>query len=254
MGSKTALLSAVLMSSGLAAGSAVGQTTIIQSNVGSGCSSVCINGTCTSTCDDTGTDARKGNGDVVEREIDLKDFQEVVSTDIDTTISQGESFSVSVSADSNLQDHIKVSKEGGVLAIKLENGQYQDATIKVDVVMPDLRKLTQRGAADLKFSGFDQSTLELNIAGAGTVTGDDNMVTNLVLNTDGATQLDLHRSELTNAEIHATGTSNIRLNFSGNEGTLSGRVDGVSEVQYCGDPVNKVAISGVADIRKVSCS
>ena len=43
-------------------------------------------------------------------------------------------------------------------------------------------------------------------------------------------------------------------NFSDNDGTLSGRVDGVSEVQYCGDPTNKVAVSGVADIRRVTCS
>ena len=213
MGSKSALLSAVLVSSGLTAGSVLAQTTIIQSNVGTGCSSVCINGECTSTCDDNGSDARKGNGDVVDREIDIKDFQEVVSTDVDTVINQGETFSITVTADSNLHEYVEVDKQGNTLAIKLRQGQYQDATIKVEVVMPDLRMLTQRGAADLAFSGFDQSTLELNIAGAGTVTGDDNMVTNLVVNSNGATQLDLQHSELTNAEIHASGTSSIRLQF-----------------------------------------
>ena len=259
LGRKTTLASALLAASAVST-TTVGQTTVIQSNTGIGCSTVCIDGNCTSTCGDgttttvTTSSAMKGNGDVVDRVVEEKDFTEVVSTDVDTTVLQGESFAIKVHADSNLQDRMEVKKEGEVLHVRLKSGQYQNATLEVEVTMPDLRKLTQNGAADLQFSGFDQSNLELNVNGAGQVSGKDNLVTNLVLNSQGASTLDLMGSELTNAEVHVGGTAQIRLNFHEGEGQITGDVQGVSEIQYCGNPDNRVSVFGVADIVRVKCS
>lgn len=259
MGRKTTLASALLAASAVST-TAVGQTTVIQSNTGIGCSTVCIDGNCTSTCGDgatttvTTSSAMQGNGDVVDRKVDEKDFTEVVSTDVDTVVVQGESFAINVKADSNLQERIEVTRDGDVLNVRLRSGQYQNATLMVEVTMPDLRKLTQNGAADLQFSGFDQSNLELNVYGAGKVSGKDNLVTNLVLNSQGASTLDLMASELTNAEVHVGGTAQIRLNFHEGEGQITGDVQGVGEIQYCGNPDNRVNVFGVADIVRVNCS
>ena len=230
------------------------QTTIIQSNTGIGCSSVCINGNCTSTCEDGNSQAVKGNGDIVNKSYDYDAFTEVVSTDIDTTVTQGERFEIMVTSDSNLIDHIMVERNNDALSVKLKNGQYMGATLSVEIIMPDLRKLTQHGAAQLSFSGFDQSDLELNVMGAGQVKGSDNLVTNLVLNSQGASSLDLRSSELTNAEIHVAGSSEIRLNFPEGKGRITGEIQGVSELLYCGDPDNNVSVFGVADIQRVNCS
>ena len=260
IGRKTTLASALLAASAVST-TTVGQTTVIQSNTGIGCSTVCIDGNCTTTCGDgatttvtTNSSAMQGNGDVVDRMVEEKDFTEVVSTDVDTSVVQGESFGVKVHADSNLQDRIEVEKDGDSLRVSLKSGQYQNATLKVEVTMPDLRRLTQNGAADLEFSGFDQSNLELNVNGAGGVRGKDNLITNLVLNSQGAATLDLMGSELTNAEVHVGGTAQIRLNFHEGEGQITGDVQGVGEIQYCGNPDNKVNVFGVADIVRVNCS
>ncbi len=254
------LASAILAATAVSA-PASGQTTVIQSNTGIGCSTVCINGNCTSNCGNGSTtvtvgnpEAIKGNGDVVTREVEEKDFTAVVSSDVDTRITQGESFSISVRADSNLQDRIQVMRNGDTLEVRLQNGQYQDATLEVEITMPDLRRLTQNGAASLAFSGFDQSDLELNVNGAGSVSGSDNLLTNLVLNSRGASSLDLMRSELTNADVHVAGSADIRLNFHAGDGRITGDVQGVSEIQYCGNPENQVNVFGVADIRRVNCS
>ncbi len=249
VGKTIALVSVILASS-----TAMAQTTIIQSNIGVGCSSVCINGNCTSTCEDGNSEAVKGNGEVIDKSYGYDAFTEVVSSDIDTTITQSEKFEINVTADSNLIDHILVEKDKGVLSVKLQNGQYMDATMSVEITMPNLQKLTQYGAAQMTFSGFDQSDLELNVMGAGQVAGTDNLVTNLVLNSQGASSLDMRSSELINAEVHAMGASEIRLNFPQGKGRITGEIQGVSELLYCGDPDNNVSVFGVADIQRVNCS
>jgi hypothetical protein len=159
-----------------------------------------------------------------------------------------------VRADSNLQDRIELIRDGGVLNVRLKNGQYQDATLAVEITMPDLRSLTQNGAATLNFTGFDQSSLELNVNGAGQVKGKDNMLENLVLNSRGASSLDLMSSELINAEVHVAGSAEIRLNFPDGDGRITGDVQGVSEIYYCGNPDNQVSVFGVADIQRINCS
>ena len=233
---------------------AMAQTTILQSNIGVGCSSVCINGNCTSTCDEGNSGAIKGSGDIVDKSYGLRDFKAVVSSDIDTTVTRGETFDVTITADSNLIERIEVSQDGGTLSIKLKNGQYTEATIRARITMPELRELTQYGAASLTFSGFDQTDLALNVMGAGVVQGTDNLVTNLILQSQGASSLDMRSSELTNAEIHVDGSSEIKLNFPQGKGRISGEIQGVSELLYCGDPVNLVNVFGVADIQRVNCS
>ncbi|MGI9316103.1 MAG: GIN domain-containing protein [bacterium] len=243
-----------LVSAILASSAAMAQTTIIQSNTGIGCSSVCINGNCTSTCEDGDSKAIKGNGEVVDKSYDIDDFTEIMSSDIDTKVTQGEKFEIIVTADSNLIEHVIVKKDKGTLSVKLKNGQYMGATLSVQITMPDLHRLSQHGAAKLTFSGFDQSDLELNVMGAGQVEGADNLVTNLVLNTQGASSLDMRSSELTNAEIHVAGSSEIQLNFPEGKGRITGEIQGVSELQYCGDPDTNVNVFGVADIQRVNCS
>ena len=126
--------------------------------------------------------------------------------------------------------------------------------MRARITMPDLRELTQYGAASLTFSGFDQTDLELNVMGAGMVKGTDNLVTNLILNSQGASSLDMRGSELTNAEIHVAGSSEIKLNFPQGKGRIFGEIQGVSELRYCGDPDNHVDVFGVADIQRVNCS
>lgn len=254
IGHKAVLVPVALLLAGAGTAAAVAQTTIVQSNTGVGCSSVCINGNCTSTCGDSNSEAMKGNRDVVDKELDITGFSEVVSADIDTTVIQGESFSVTVTADSNLIEEVEVTRSGETLNLQLADGYYQQATLKVEVVMPDLKRLTQRGAASLRFQGFDQSSLALNVEGTGDVIGNNNLVTNLVVTSSGTSNLDLRQSELTNAEVFVSGTSNLQLNFAHSSGILSGRIDGVSALRYCGNPQNRVTVSGIADIQRVNCS
>lgn len=195
-----------------------------------------------------------GNGELKNKVFSLKDFNEVVSTDIDTEVSQGEAFAIKVTADSNLLERVTIDKEGTILQIGLKPGQYENATLKVEVTMPDLRKLTQRGAADLSFSGFDQGSLVLMAQGAGKISGSDNIVTDLSLHADGAMSLDLTASELTNADINILGSGDVRLNLPGDKGRITGQIQGVSELSYCGDPSNEVEVFGVADIQRIKCS
>jgi len=236
------------------------QTTIVQSNVGSGCSSVCVNGNCTTTCNGEVTKsstAFTGNGDIQQKDIDLTGFTSLALTDLDASVKFGQTSSVKVVADSNLLDKVLVRLDGDQLVARLEDGHYQDATISLEVVMPDLVKLNQFGSNTVQFSGFNQSMMDLQMTGAGAMTGRDNNVETLRLAVNGAGNADMLATELTEAAVTIDGSADVRLNFtaasSRGEAKISGVVNGVASIEVCGDPANTVQLNGVADIYAVDC-
>ncbi|MBX2868099.1 MAG: DUF2807 domain-containing protein [Acidiferrobacterales bacterium] len=253
-----AVIAAVLAN--FVAMSADAQTSIVQSNVGSGCSSVCINGDCKTTCNGVVTEtssAMKGNGDIQEKDIELNGFKFVSVTDLSTTIQQGETSSVKVVADSNLLDKVLVKQEGDTLVAKLENGHYSNATITLEIVMPDLSRIEQTGANTLTFSGFDQSDLQIQVNGSGTTIGNDNIVSNLKLFVNGAGEVDLRGTEVAQVSLRVDGTGSVRLNFdeATRAGTaeIVGSINGVATVGVCGEPKNSVQINGIADFSHIDC-
>jgi len=236
------------------------QTTIVQSNVGSGCSSVCVNGNCTTTCNGEVTkssNAFTGNGDIQKKEISLDGFTSVALTDLDASISSGETTSVTVVADSNLLDKVLVKLQGDQLVASLMEGHYTNATISLEVVMLDLMQLDQFGSNSVEFSGFNQAAMAVQMIGAGSMTGRDNKVETLKLLVNGAGNADLSASDLTQAEVAIDGSADVRLNFAAasdsGEAKISGVVNGVATIETCGNPDNSVQLNGVADIYSVDC-
>ncbi len=239
---------------------AFAQTTIVQSNVGSGCSSVCVNGNCTTTCNGEVTkfsNAFAGNGDIQKKEISLSGFTSLALTDLDAIVTYGETSSVKVVADSNLINKVVVDMKGDQLVARLENGHYTNATISLEVVMPDLIELNQHGSNAVQFSGFDQSAMDVQLIGAGMTTGRGNKLETLTLAVNGAGNADLIGSELTHAAVTIDGSADVRLNFaaasSRGEAKITGIVNGVATIEICGDPANSVQLNGVADIFAVDC-
>ncbi len=230
------------------------QTSIVQSNIGSGCSSVCINGNCTTSCKGEETEIRKGSGQLESKSYALSGFDTVVSQGIDTVINSGEQFAVKVTSDSQLLEYVEVRKRGDVLEIFLVPGHYESTSFKVDITMPSLRSVSQRGVTRLTVNGFIEPEMEVIMQGAGEVRGTGSEFANLVLHSQGTGSLDLTGSKISNAELHAAGAVNIRLAFGEKAGQISGEMLGASELSYCGTPENTITISGVADIRRTSCN
>ena len=113
-------------------------------------------GACTFT---VGGETVKGNGDVVTKERDLTNFTKVeVSKGLDCEITQGETFKVTVEADSNIHQYIKTTVTNGVLKITSKYGNYRNVSSKkVYVTMPVIDQLETTSASDLTTNGIIKS-------------------------------------------------------------------------------------------------
>ena len=67
-----------------------------------------------------------------------------------------------------------------------------------------------------------------------------------MLKTEGAANIDLDASSVTNAVLDMAGASQLKINLNG--GSLTGRVRGVGNIRYTGD-AGSVALDTVALVK-----
>ena len=216
------------------------------------CTSSCINHQCTSTCS-TPDDVLVGNGDVISTSLNNTNFDSLSVHGVQAHVRQGDNYSVLVRSDSNLTDNIVIEQTNRHLLISLEPGTYQQATLAVLIQLPQLKHLETHGAQDLVLENFTQPSVDIVAQGAGTIRGKNNTFDRLSYNGQGATTLDLFSGGIMNADIHTEGANDISLAFTDHAGMLSGVLNGVSSLSYCGNPDNQLDALGVSDIQQIQC-
>ena len=192
----------------------------------------------------------EGSGNVIIEEKDFKDFTGVgIGNAFSVQVVQSDSFSVVITADDNIMDHIQVSKSGETLKIRLDRGGISNATMRAKVTMPNLRKLHLSGATRGTVTGFKSSDdLDIEVSGASSLNGDikagdvdveasgASKVTlkgsgkDIIVRGSGAIKIDLEEFVVNNAEVKLSGASTANLNAEG----LISPVDlsGASNVTY----------------------
>jgi hypothetical protein len=242
-------LSLLLLIAAVIVGLSSASTTVTQTVTGSGvsCSSSCVNGVCKNTCSDGG-DVKIGNGDIVDKVLDIQGFSEITINSVDVTASHGSEYTVSLRADSNLIDDLKVKKQGASLNIARENGAYQNETMEVRITTPHLNKFSNFGAQTATVAGFNHAKLWLNNEGTGVIKLQDSRLAALRYDGHGSTTLLSSNSEVDTADLSVSGASEVNLSFSAEAGKLKGLVEGVSSVYYCGNPSVDIDRSGIVDI------
>jgi RNA polymerase sigma factor (sigma-70 family) len=211
----------------------------------------------------------RGSGKLDTREMKVDGFKSLdLGNTFQVTITQGERFRTSVTADDNLFDYIKVVREDAELRVFLDmkNRSVQDATLKATIIMPSLEGLNVSGASSVVIKGFKQSgTFRGKVGGASRLRGDIQADT-LNLEVAGASSADLEGSAK-KATLSATGASSLRLTDL-RIGTASVQLSGASRamirvkdkldyslsgacrLDYRGDPtVGERSMSGVSSVR-----
>ena len=198
------------------------------------------------------------------RSFDLAGFDSVnVSNAIAATIKQGESYSVSVTADDNLWDRLQVRTIGKTLDIGLQPGAYNITHISAEITMPALSKLSLSGASQGNISGFKSTSgLTMDLSGASRASGDaqsgsanvslsgasnvslNGGASSLSLDASGASRADLPNFPVDKASVTLSGASNANLNVKSN---LDYDLSGASHLTYTGQPsVGKSNTSGAS--------
>jgi hypothetical protein len=218
-------------------------------------------------------DVVEGSGNLDTQEMDLSGFTRVeVGHAFEVEIVQSASYSVSITADDNLFEYIKVSKKGETLKIGLKSGDYHNVTLEAEITMPDLYEVDLSGAVRGTARGFTSShdfsgelsgassldmrdmsagDIDFDISGASRVTGDiiagdadldvsgastvqlQGSASDMEIEASGASHVDLADFVVSNADVNLSGASQATVNL---DGRLDADLSGASNLSYIGEP------------------
>ena len=214
-----------------------------------------------------------GSGNLETEVYAFSDFTEVeIGGAFEFEIEQSSSYSVNVTADDNVMDYLRVSKDGQTLKIGLRTGLGMflgpvSVTLRASVTMSQLGGLTASGAPRGTVSGFTSAEdLDLTVSGASRVTGDitagnvefgisgastiqlEGSASDIDANVSGASRLNLEAFTVDNADVNLSGASSGTVNL---DGRLDANISGASTLWYIGEPtMGDISTSGASTVSK----
>lgn len=197
-----------------------------------------------------------GSGKAVTKEYQLKDFNSVdISSVFHVEITHGDTFKTSITADDNLFDYIKATKEESTLHLSLDSKNKSIHTtiqLKAKVTMPSLRNLKLGGASHATVDGFKSSSeISFELDGASHLIGElktkefaldasgashvelSGSATKAKLIGSGASQMNLEKFAVDQTDIELSGASHATILV---KSKLDYSLSGASHLNYGGDP------------------
>jgi hypothetical protein len=210
-----------------------------------------------------------GSGNLETEEYTFANFTRVeISSAFEFQIRQSSSYSINVTADDNVIDHVQISQDGQTLKIRVGGvPSFRRVTLKASVTMPQLGGLTVSGASSGTVSDFSSTeAVSIAVSGASRVTGDitagdigfdvsgastielEGSADNMVAVVSGASRFSLDDFTVNNANVNISGASTGTIDL---DGRLDANVSGASTLLYVGDPVmGTINVSGASTLSK----
>lgn len=230
-----------------------------------------------------------GNGHLENQAFDFVGFNKLeISHAFVVEITRSDSFSIRITADSNLFEYMDIKKLGTTLYVGLQkNHTYFDTTQRAYITMPDIRGLVASGASrvdmtdfnstnDLKLEASGASQLELidieagdtniEVSGASRIFGKllmqsgnfnvsgastlelEGTAENIKADISGASSGKLEAFSIVDANMAVSGTSNATINLSGR---LDADVSGASRLYYMGNPtLGDIEVTGASTFHR----
>jgi len=205
-----------------------------------------------------------GSGKLQTKQFDYADFSEIhVGNAFQVEIAQASTFSVAVTTDDNLFEHLRVVKQGNALQIFYTPtaNVRPSSGAKATITLPTLTRLNLSGATNGTLAGFkSEQNFDATISGASKLRGDissgnarveatgASTVTltgsahNATFIASGASQLHLDNFAVASANVELSGSSNGTFNA---KSKLDYNVSGASHLIYLGSPtIGKSQTSG----------
>jgi len=150
---------------------------------------------------------------IIEREETLTGFSLVdVSSAFEVEITQSNEYSIKITADDTIMDHIQVTRSGTRLSIGIEPGiLIQATTLKAEITMPELYEVRFSGATRGIATGFS-STHQLTVILSGASLLDTDITSGyLAIDLSGASQLKGTITASYDATLRLSGASIVEL-------------------------------------------
>lgn len=191
-----------------------------------------------------------GSGNLITEEEFFSDFTSVdAGSGFNVEISQSSSYSVLVTADDNVMDNIIVSKSGDTLNVGVNWAvSLSSVTLKVEITMPELRRLELSGGAQGKIEEITSSdSISIDLSGGSQLIGNGEAV-DLTFDGSSGSQLDFTDFIVQDASVELSGGSQATINL---DGTLDADLSGGSQLYYFGDPtLGDIEVSGGSSVDK----
>lgn len=210
-----------------------------------------------------------GSGDLVTRQFAIEDFDHLkIASAFEADVTQGDTYSVEVTVDDNLEQYLDVSKTGDTLTVGLRpdlNLSLHRTTMRAKITMPVLRGVQASGASEVTLSGFESNNaLDARASGASTLRGDiqagdstfdvsgastvrlTGQGGNGSVTVSGASTADLADYPMKDVKVDASGASTAIVDVTGR---LDAEASGASKVQYLGEPtLGRIDESGASRV------
>jgi len=188
-------------------------------------------------------------GNTITRDEDFSDFTIVdIGSAFEAEITQSSSYSIKITADDRIMEHIQVSQTGATLTINIKPGiLLQAVTLKAEITMPELHELRFSGATHGIATGFSSAhNLTLTLSGASSLDPDIS-AGDVEVNLSGASQLKGTLAASGDAKLIISGASTVELTGSAEDLEI-GEGAGASSLDLSNFPVNnaKVNLSGAS--------
>ena len=147
-------------------------------------------------------------------------------------------YSIQVTVDSGLHRRLDVREEGQLLIVGFEPGPEIDSqTQEVAITMPTLTSINLAGLTSGTISGFNDSVLDVRLAGIAVLEAQNLRYDFLMADVAGVSHLSMEDVRpLPAANLNVAGVSSATVNMMDNA-VLTGRVEGISTLSYYGSNV-----------------
>jgi hypothetical protein len=209
----------------------------------------------------------EGDGQATTQTREVAEFTGVkLETSADVVVMVGGERRVSVTADSNLLEHVRTDVRGRSLVIGTKDGIHPKIPVRVEISVPDLREveidgsgnvsvdgargdasLSIDGSGDLRWSG-EGGAVRAEIEGSGktTLAGSANQ---LAVEVSGSGGVDAAKLKARNASVEVEGSGDVSVHVDG--GAFRAEVTGSGNVTWSGNgTVERAVVSGSGEIRK----
>ena len=201
-----------------------------------------------------GKNAIKGEGPVITKSFDLRDFDQIViNGQADAVFTQSDTYEVTLRTQENIFDYVDYRVEGSILYLELKEHRTARATeYDLTIQAPALKRLEVNGAADFDIpAGLRiDSDLEISVNGAGDLSFNAVRCNELSIKANGAADVDLTSIDVQKLKVEVNGAGDVNVDGSAGQADLS--VNGAGDIDASGlkvaGEVSKHA-SGMAKIK-----
>ena len=183
-----------------------------------------------------GKNAVKGEGEVVSKTFDFKDFDKIViNGHADVDFSQSSGYEVTVSTQENILEWLDYKVDGTTLIIETKDHREIRATeYNLVIQAPELKKLTVNGASDFNVNTLRmEGDLDVQVNGAGDLDFDNIACNSLTVEVNGAADANLTAVDVRNTlTVKVNGAGDVEI--TGNAQNASFEVNGAGDVNAKG--------------------